>query len=258
MFQQSLKLLSSLCFLLRDIRKLQTINAFKKLVWDKATRRSAQLNRRRIPLTEKWNWTLAQPALKEETSAEEGAYGRHGWVLLFKFTQTCGRLLGHKRYENLVTWATFPWPRSGKAIRYLIPYSWYHLKGGRGFFSHSLLKFGISESSRKVRTCTVTEWTLRRQLGSPLSLCFSSSCVFQVVRIYIFCSELIWYIRKNLTVSFIVPHRTFVYFDLRAEKNSRKYASPNSINPSGDRVRKEDDFYQLWSDLRPKQKQLNG
>ena len=47
-------------------------------------RRSTQLNGRKIPLTEKWNWTLARPALREETSAEEGTYERHGRVLLFK------------------------------------------------------------------------------------------------------------------------------------------------------------------------------
>ena len=47
-------------------------------------RRSTQLNGRKIPLTEKWNWTLARPALREETSAEEGTYERYGRVLLFK------------------------------------------------------------------------------------------------------------------------------------------------------------------------------
>ena len=94
------------------------------------------------------------------------------------YTQTCGRLLGHKRYENLVTWATFPWPHSGKAIKYLIPYSWYHLKSGRGFFSHSLLKFGISESSRKNLYCHWMDvkktFRLSALLVFLLQLCLSS------------------------------------------------------------------------------------
>ena len=101
-------------------------------------------------------------------------------------------------------------------------------KAAEACFRIPCWKFGISKSSRKLRTCSATEWTQRKHLGSSLSLCFSSSCVFQVVRIYIFCSELIWYIRRHLTVSFIVPHRTFVYYDLRAEKYSRKYACPES------------------------------
>lgn len=88
-------------------------------------------------------------------------------------------------------------------------------------------KFGISESSRKVWTCTATEWTQRKHLGSSLSLCFSSSCVFQVVRVV--CSELIWYIRRNLIVSTIVPHRKTVDFDLRAEKyNIKKHVQTRS------------------------------
>lgn len=171
------------------------------------------------------------------------------------YTQTCSRLLTHKRYENLITWATFPWPRSSKAIKCLLPYSWYHLRKQQrlvfAFPAESLgsanpperLELVLPQNGRKENV-----WALRSPCVSPPAVSFKWwEFIFFVLSLFdIFAGILL-----SLLLFLIAHLFTMIYEPKNIAENTHVLSrSTLQVITS----KRKMIFIKLWTDLRPKQK----